>query len=165
MKPSSLPLFPDLRKSYMLLPMQLDLLSTSTKWLLSPLTPTQTKQILLPIFLSVESPQVQNFTFDFYPPLVPPNIFPPVIERYRKYLVCWHAKRLKKGVHLILLPSLLESLTTCIMSIFLITKKVLKTLDAFYHVFFWCRRIMLRLSESNCLEQCLGTEFFWWFGY
>ena len=83
------------------------------------------------------------------PTRLPPNAFLPIIERCRKFLSGWRAKILSKGDRLILLSAVLDSILVYFMSVFLIPKSVLKTLDSIRRAFFWA-------AEETCTgAQCL----------
>jgi hypothetical protein len=78
----------------------------------------------------------------------PSNTFLPILERYKKFLTGWRAKLLTKGDR-ILITAVLDSILTYYMSVFLIPKNVLETIDALKRAFFWT-------AEDTCSgAQCL----------
>lgn len=81
------------------------------------------------------------------PNRLPSNAFLPILQICHKYHASWKAKPLDKGDWLMLLSVVLDSLATYFMSVFSISKKVLKQLDAFCRVFFWATE-----------ETCTGAQ-------
>ena len=89
------------------------------------------------------------------------SIWNPILERMEKKLLGWKQLYLSKGCRLTLLKSILSSLPTYYLSLFIVPKAVVVRLERIQRIFLWgslveCFKYPLVAWENVCLPCELG---------
>ena len=89
------------------------------------------------------------------------SIWNPILERMEKKLLGWKQLYLSKGCRLTLLKSILSSLPTYYLSLFIVPKAVVVRLERIQRNFLWgssveCFKYPLVAWENVCLPRELG---------